>query len=66
MERTETFKLPGVNVNELFKLENHVKTITSSCYGTLPVLRKLRHFATFPLRKQLVESLILSKVDYDD
>ena len=66
MERTETCKLLGVTINEHLKWENHVKTISSSCYGTLSILKKLKNVAPFRLRKQLAESLILSKIDYGD
>lgn len=52
MERTETCKLLGVTINEHLKLENHVKTITSSCYGALSILKKLKNVAPFRLRKQ--------------
>ena len=66
MERTETCKLLGVTINEHLKWENHVKIITSSCYGTLSILRKLKNVAPFRLRKQLAESLVLAKIDYGD
>eukprot|EP00794_Sanderia_malayensis_P010587 gene10587-11706_t len=64
MERTETCKLLGVTINEHLKWENYVKLITSSCYGTLSILRKLKNVAPFCLRKQLAESLVLVKIDY--
>ena len=47
-------------------------TITSStrhqgeCYTTLSILRKLKYLAKYELRKQLAETLILSKLDYAD
>ena len=37
-----------------------------SCYGCLSVLRKLKNLAPFKVRKQLAETLILSKIDYND
>ena len=45
--------------------------ITSStryqrCYATLSILRKLKYLAKYELRKQLAETLILSKLDYAD
>ena len=39
---------------------------SSSCYGTLSILRKIKHFVDYKLRKQLVEALVLSKLDYND
>ena len=38
----------------------------SSCYATLSVFRKLKNIAPFHVKKQLAESLILSKLDYND
>ena len=38
----------------------------SPCYGTQAILKKLKKMAPFNLRKQLAESLILSKIDYGD
>ena len=38
----------------------------SSCYATLALIRKLKHLTPFPVRKQLAECLILSKIDYND
>ncbi len=42
----------------------HITNLLSSCYATLSVLRKLRNFAPFHIRKRLVESLVLSKLNY--
>ena len=41
-------------------------TTKLSCYGTLAILKKLKKMAPFNLRRQLAESLILSKIDYGD
>ena len=43
-----------------------VRHTASACYATLRVLRKLKHLAPYELRKQLAETLILSKLDYAD
>ena len=37
-----------------------------SCYGTIQIIRKLENFSGYRLRKHLVESLVLSKLDYCD
>jgi hypothetical protein len=59
-----SIKLLGVTMDEHFSWIEHVKALLSSCYGVLSVLRKLRNLAPFHVRKQLGESLILSKLDY--
>ncbi len=43
---------------------NHITELTSSCYGVLAVLRKLKRFTQSQIRKQLAEVLVLSKLDY--
>ena len=37
-----------------------------SCYGTIQIIRKLENFVGYRLRKHLVESLVLSKLDHCD
>ena len=64
LERVQSIKLLGVTMDEHFSWIEHVKALLSSCYGVLSVLRKLRNLAPFHVRKQLGESLILSKLDY--
>ena len=41
-----------------------INELVTSCYGALAVLKKLRNIAPFRVKKQLVESLILSKLYY--
>ena len=64
LERVQSIKLLGVTMDEHFSWIEHVKALLSSCYGVLSMLRKLRNLAPFHIRKQLGESLILSKLDY--
>ena len=64
LERVQSIKLIGVTMDEHFSWIEQVKALLSSCYGVLSVLRKLRNLAPFHVRKQLGESLILSKLDY--
>ena len=66
LEVLETYKLLGVHFGNTLRWEKHVNEIVSSCYASLAILRKLRNMAPFQLRKQLVESVILSKLDYCD
>ncbi len=66
LERIKSCKLLGVHFNEHLKWDNHIRHITSACYATLQILRKLKHLASYYLRKQLAETLILSKLDYAD
>jgi hypothetical protein len=47
-------KLLGVKLTAHLDWKEHVADVTSSCYATLSVLHKLKNFASFKLRKQLV------------
>ena len=59
-------ELLGVNFHEHLKWDEHVKEVSKSCYSTLSILRKIKNFTGFKLRKHLVESLVFSKSDYCD
>ena len=65
LERLSSLKLLGVNMNEHLSWMDHVKNTIASCYSILAILRKLKHSASFSLKKQLVECLILSRLDYN-
>ena len=64
--RSNICKLLGVHINEHLKWDDHIKHTVSGCYATLSILRKLKYLAKYELRKQLAETLILSKLDYAD
>ncbi len=57
-------KLFGIHLDQHLSWREHITNLLPSCYATLSVLRKLRNFAPFHVRKRLVESLVLSKLDY--
>ena len=56
----------GMYLDQHLTWENHLKHVLSSCYSKLSVLRKLKNFTPFRSRKTLAESLILSKIDFND
>ena len=66
LDRVKSAKLLGVHLNENLKWDEHVKHLASSCYGTLACLRKIKKFTPYKLRKHLAESLILSRLDFND
>ena len=59
LERIKSCKLLGVHINEHLKWDDHIT-------HTVSILRKLKYLAKYELRKQLVETLILSKLDCAD
>ena len=67
LERIKSCKLLGIHINENhIKWDDHIMHTVSGCYATLSILRKLKSLAKYELRKQLAETLILSKLDYAD
>ena len=68
IKRATSTKILGVIFTEHLNWSEHIKHLTSSCYGILATLRKLKHIAPYILRKQLVdhEMLVISKLDYCD
>ena len=66
LKRVSTSKLLGSHLHHHLKWEDNVKAIASSCYATLAMLRKLKHMLPFNLRKTTVQSLVLSKLYYND
>ena len=59
-EKVEEFKLLGTWFSD--NLKCHIKHVTSSCYAVLSTLKKLRNLTPSHIKKQLAESLILSKI----
>ena len=66
LERRTTIKLLGTHIHQLMQWTEHINKVIKSFYGSLSVLRRLKNIAPFSVRKQLVESLMLSKLDYNN
>ena len=64
IERLQKYKLLGVVIDEHFELYMHVRNFLNNDYSTLKILKKLELYTSYQTRKHLVESLILSKIDY--
>ena len=56
--------LLGIHFDENLSWKDHVNNVVKSCYGTLRILRQLKHFTPLNLRKTLAETLVLSKISY--
>ena len=65
LEKVKEFKLLGTWFSDNLKWGCHIKHLTSSCYAVLSTLKKLRNFTPLHVKKQLAESLILSKMYYN-
>ena len=58
------YKLLGAVIDEHFELYTHARNTFKNGYSTLKILKKLKQYTSYQTRKHLVESLILSKIDY--
>ena len=50
-------KLLGVHFHQHLNWDEHVKATCKSCYGTIQIIRKLKNFAGYRLRKHLVHGV---------
>ena len=64
IERVTVYKLLGIQFDQNLNWETHIDKLCQSVYAKLYVLRYLRRKATFRLRKQLAEALLISKLHY--
>ena len=53
LERITCAKLLGVQLDQNLKCNDHVKSLLTSCYGILSILRKLKKLASFYVRQNL-------------
>lgn len=66
VERVEIARNLGLSFDSNLRFEKHVSSCVRNCFYRLKVLYKIRPFLTEELRMQLVESLVLSKLNYAD
>ena len=66
LERVESTKFPGANINGNLKWDDHIKHLAASCYATLATLKIIKNFTNFKSRKHLAEPLVLSRLDFSD
>jgi len=64
IERVQQFKFLGVVFDEHLKLNLQLDRILKSSRSTLEILKKVKRYTPEKVRKQLVESLIFSNIDY--
>ena len=66
VDKVDRFRLLGTLLSEDFKWTEHVNNVTSSCFGVLAVLRKIKNLTPQETKKSLVQSLVLSKLNFND
>ena len=66
LEKVAKARLLGVTFDQHLQWNNHVNATISSVYGKLSILKKLKNFVNFKVRKLLAQSLLLSQIDFGD
>lgn len=66
LESVTSHKFLGVWIQENLKWTDHVTKTVSSCFAAPSTNRKIRNMVPTALKKQLVQALVLSKLDYND
>ena len=64
LERVTTAKILGIHMDEHLTWAEHITHFFYPAMRHSAVLRKLRNLAPYHIRKQLLESLVMSKLDY--
>ena len=64
LERLTEWKLLGLTIDENLTLNNHISKMLKDFYSHLSILKKLEHYTSRSVGKQVVESLIFSRLDY--
>ena len=64
LDRVKSWKVLGVHLDEQLKWSVQIDKVVSSCYKTLGILKKMKRFAPLNVRKNLIEALIFSRIDY--
>ena len=64
LERVLEWKLLGITLDEHLQLDKHISKLLKYCYSSRSVLKKLEQYTSWPVWKQLTESLVFSRQDY--
>lgn len=66
VDRVEKFKLLRTWLSEDLKWTEHVNEVTSSCHKVLATLRKIKNMTPQETKKSLVQSLVLSELNFNE
>lgn len=66
VDRVDRFRLLGTLLSQDLKWTEHVNNVTSSCFGVLAVLRKIKNMTPQETKKSRVQRLVLSKLNFND
>ena len=66
VDRVDSFRLLGTLLSDDLKWTGHVNNVTSSCFGVLAILRKIKNMTPQETKKSMVQNLVLSKLNFND
>ena len=66
IERKSASKILGVHFHENLDWKEHVTKIVQSSYSAIRSLKQWKRFTPYNVRKNLAESLVLSKLNYNN
>ena len=64
IERADSYKILGIIFNYDLSWNLHINHVISTSYSSLRLLSKIKRFTPYNVRKQLAETLVLSRIDY--
>ena len=64
VKRESSLRILGVHIDEHLQWNIHITKIIKSCHAKFKQLSQIKRCSECKLRKQLAESMILSKLDY--
>ena len=64
IERANSYKILGIIFDHDLSWNLHINHVISKCYSCLRILAKIKRFTPYHVRKNLAESLVLSRIDY--
>ena len=66
LEHVSSAKFLGTHLDHHLNWEEVVKNTASPCYATLASLKRLKNFLPFHIKKNLAQTLVLSKLFYNE
>ncbi|KAG6451041.1 hypothetical protein O3G_MSEX006914 [Manduca sexta] len=66
IQRVETARNLGLTMDPELRFEMHIGNVIRNCFYRLKILYRFRQYLSEPLRRRLVDSLVLSRLNYCD
>ena len=66
VDRVDRFRSLRTLLSQDLKWTEHVNNVTSSCFGVLAVLRKIKNMTPQDTKKSLIQSLALFQLNFND